>query len=75
MRRPPAPVVRTKCHPAPLHRAVSAEEVQYYATQLDAGTLSRAGAVINFSDSPEHIALTAPDIMSENLAQFGIAFA
>ncbi|MFT8247335.1 Calx-beta domain-containing protein [Roseomonas sp. BN140053] len=58
-----------------LHRAGSAEEVQYYATQLDAGTLSRAGAVINFSDSPEHIALTAPDIMSENPAQFGIAFA
>ncbi|MFT8242493.1 DUF4214 domain-containing protein [Roseomonas sp. BN140053] len=58
-----------------LHRTASAEEVHYYTVQLDAGVLSRPQAVANFSDSPEHVALTADNIISETPSQFGIAFA
>ncbi|MFT8242468.1 DUF4214 domain-containing protein [Roseomonas sp. BN140053] len=58
-----------------LHRGATAEEISYYVSQLDAGVLSRSQAVVNFSDSPEHVALTAENIVSENPQQFGIAFA
>ncbi|MFT8243170.1 Calx-beta domain-containing protein [Roseomonas sp. BN140053] len=58
-----------------LHRDATPGEVQYYASRLDAGTLSRAEVVMSFSDSPEHVALTASDIINDNPTHFGIAFA
>ena len=58
-----------------LDRDASGAEHGYYVAQLDAGTLSRAQAVVNFSESPEHVALTAPNISSDVPGQHGIAFA
>ncbi|MFT8246903.1 SdrD B-like domain-containing protein, partial [Roseomonas sp. BN140053] len=58
-----------------LDRDGTPAEINYYVSQLDAGVLSREQAVFNFSESPEHVALTAPSVISENPAQFGIAFA
>lgn len=42
---------------------------------LDSGAISRTQAVLGFSESAEHIALTSANIMNENPAQFGILFA
>lgn len=57
-----------------LNRQASQGEVDAYASQLNSGALSRAQMVLNFSDSPEHVALTAPNIVSDNPSQFGILF-
>ncbi len=58
-----------------LNRAASGEEIAYYVSQLDAGTLGREQMVLNFSESPEHVTLTAPNIASDVPGQYGIAFA
>ncbi len=42
---------------------------------IDSGTMSRADAVLGFSESAEHYGLTAEKIMSDNPTQFGILFA
>lgn len=41
---------------------------------INSGQISRAEAVLGFSESAEHVAITAPFIMPENTAAFGIAF-
>ncbi len=56
-----------------LNRAAQAAELDYYVSRLDNGSISRADAVLAFSESPEHQAITAPDTMSD--AKFGILFA
>ncbi|MFT8246071.1 DUF4214 domain-containing protein [Roseomonas sp. BN140053] len=55
-----------------LDRSASPDEISHYVPKLAGDALSRADAVIGFSESPEHQALTAPDIISES--HFGIAF-
>ncbi|MFC0406927.1 DUF4214 domain-containing protein [Roseomonas elaeocarpi] len=58
-----------------LDRAGDAGGVDYWTHLLDSGAAGRSAVVIGFSESAEHEALTAPNIMSENAAQFGILFA
>ncbi|WP_458098518.1 DUF4214 domain-containing protein [Roseomonas sp. WA12] len=41
---------------------------------INADEITRADAVLGFSESNEHKALTAPNIMSENPDQYGIVF-
>ena len=57
-----------------LNRQASQGEVDFYANQLNSGALGRAQMVLNFSESPEHVALTAPNIVSDVPSQFGILF-
>ena len=57
-----------------LERSASSAESDFYVSQLNAGTLSRAQAVLNFSDSPEHVALTASDLGLDAPGHYGIAF-
>jgi hypothetical protein len=42
---------------------------------LDSGAATRAQVVLAFSESAEHVALTAPDVQSESPGRFGILFA
>jgi hypothetical protein len=46
----------------------------FWVGQLQAG-MTRAEVILAFSESAEHVGLTAPNIMSEAADQFGIAFA
>ena len=55
-----------------LGREPDAAELAYHAALLDDGVLGRAAVALNFSESPEHAALTLPAVMSE--AMPGIAF-
>ena len=57
-----------------LNRQATQAEVDFYAPRLDTGALTGAEMLLNFSDSPEHVALTAPNIVSEVPSQFGILF-
>ena len=57
-----------------LNRQASQSEIDYYVTRIDGDQLTLSEAVLGFAESPEHMALTAPSIMSENPAQFGISF-
>ncbi len=57
-----------------LDRQAAQSEVDFYAPRLDTGALTRAQMVLDFSNSPEHVALTAPNIVSDVPAQFGILF-
>ncbi len=56
-----------------LGRAGEAGEVAYHVALLEGGLLDHVAVALNFSESPEHVALTLPAVMSEN--QPGIAFA
>ena len=54
-----------------LDRPGDAAGAGYWTAQLDAG-LSRAAMVVSFSESPEHVARTAADVMGSAPGQFGI---
>ena len=58
-----------------LNRGAGAEEIAYYVGALDGGTLSRAQAVLGFSESPEHVALVDLQAGRGPADQGGIAFA
>jgi hypothetical protein len=47
--------------------------LDHWTAALDAGH-SRAEVVLAFSESPEHVALTAPAIQSDDPNAFGILF-
>lgn len=47
-----------------LDRGAEGFEIAYYVDQLDAGQLSRNQAVINFSESPEHIDMIGQHVVS-----------
>ena len=57
-----------------LDRAADQAGLEYWTGALNAG-LTRAEVVRAFSESREHVALTAANIQSENPAEFGILFA
>lgn len=57
-----------------LDRPGDAGGVGHWMAGLDAG-LSRAAMVVSFSESPEHVALTAPDMLGGAPGQFGILLA
>ena len=57
-----------------LDRPADAAGLDYWTGVLDAG-VSRAEVVLAFSESAEHVALTAPHIQSENPGEYGILFA
>ncbi|MFC7734918.1 DUF4214 domain-containing protein [Roseomonas sp. GCM10028921] len=58
-----------------LDRASDAAGKAGWTAALDAGSISRADAVLLFSESAEHQALAAPNIASEDPGHFGILFA
>ena len=57
-----------------LDRAADQAGLDFWTGALNSG-LSRAEVVLAFSESREHVALTAANIQSENPAEFGILFA
>ncbi|CAA9260673.1 MAG: Alkaline phosphatase [uncultured Acetobacteraceae bacterium] len=57
-----------------LDRPADQAGLDYWAAQLDAG-VARSAVVLAFSESAEHVALTAANIQSENPGEFGILFA
>ena len=56
-----------------LDRPGDAGGVAYWTAQLDAGALSRSGAALGFSESPEHVVRTASLFGGEDPATYGIA--
>lgn len=54
-----------------LRRPGDAEGIAYWTARLDAG-LSRAGAVVAFSESQEHRLLTAPDVLGVPPDRLGV---
>lgn len=57
-----------------LDRPADQAGLDFWTAQLAAG-VPRSAVVLAFSESPEHVALTAPGIQSDNPAEFGILFA
>ena len=57
-----------------LDRPADQAGLDFWTGQLDAGA-ERSAVVLAFSESAEHLALTAPAIGGENPAEFGILFA
>ena len=58
-----------------LHRSSDPAGKANWVNVIDSGAMSRADAVLGFSESAEHVALTAPNIMSDDPSHYGIAFA
>ena len=58
-----------------LDRPGDAGGVAYWTGQLDAGALTRPGAVVGFSESQEHVVRTASLFGGEDPATYGIALA
>ncbi|MCI0756168.1 DUF4214 domain-containing protein [Teichococcus vastitatis] len=58
-----------------LHRSSDPLGKDHWSALIDGHAMTRAEAVLGFSESAEHIALTAPRIMSDDPGQFGINFA
>jgi hypothetical protein len=58
-----------------LDRAGESEGLAFWQGQLDSGSMDRVDLLVAFSESPEHVALTAPVVGGETADQFGIAFA
>ena len=58
-----------------LDRAGDQGGLDHWTRALDTGAASRAQVVLAFSESAEHVALTAADIQSETPGQYGIVFA
>ena len=58
-----------------LGRASDDGGARYWTQQLDAGGLSRAGMVVGFSESGEHVARTAPQFENEDPSRYGITLA
>ncbi|MBB5694813.1 DUF4214 domain-containing protein [Muricoccus pecuniae] len=57
-----------------LEREPDAAGKAAWVNALDSGTLSRADVALGFSESPEHIQLTAATVGGEIPSQFGILF-
>ncbi|MBO1077911.1 SdrD B-like domain-containing protein [Roseomonas haemaphysalidis] len=57
-----------------LDRNGDAAGIDFWTNNLDSGAFSRSGVVLGFSESVEHQALTAPNIVSEDPGRFGILF-
>ena len=57
-----------------LDRAADQAGLDHWTNVLNSG-VSRAEVVLAFSESQEHVALTAANIQSENPGQYGILFA
>ena len=57
-----------------LDRAPEQVGLDYWTGQLDAG-VPRLKVVLAFSESAEHIGLTAHNVQSESPGEFGILFA
>jgi hypothetical protein len=57
-----------------LRRIADSSGLTYWNALLDAGA-ARSAVVLAFSESAEHVGLTARDIQSENSGEFGILFA
>jgi len=57
-----------------LERPAEQSGLDFWLGQLDAG-VARSAVVLAFSESAEHVNLTAPAIGGENPAEFGILFA
>ena len=45
-------------------RLVMAETVSWYQDQFNTGAMDRAAALIGFAESPENVALVAPDLLN-----------
>jgi len=58
-----------------LDRAADDAGLNHWARILDSGAASRAEVVLAFSESAEHIALTAARIQSETPGEYGVLFA
>lgn len=56
-----------------LDREPDANGLAFWTAALDRG-MARSDIVLAFSESAEHMTMTAPNVMSENPAQFGILF-
>ncbi len=41
-----------------------AETVSWYQDQFNTGAMDRAAALIGFAESPENVALVAPDLLN-----------
>ena len=57
-----------------LDRAADDAGLDYWTRILDSGAANRAEVVLAFSESAEHVALTAARIQSENPGEYGILF-
>ena len=57
-----------------LDRAPEQSGLDYWTGQLEGG-MARSAVVLGFSESAEHVDLTAGDVQSENPGEFGILFA
>ena len=57
-----------------LDRPAEQAGLDFWTGALDAGA-ARSEVVLAFSESAEHVALTAANIQSENPGEFGILFA
>lgn len=58
-----------------LDREADQAGLNFFTDLLDRGVASRSDAVLAFSESAEHVAITASSIGSENPAEYGILFA
>ncbi|MFC7735897.1 DUF4214 domain-containing protein [Roseomonas sp. GCM10028921] len=58
-----------------LDRAPDAEGKAYWVNAINANTFSRAEVALLFSESPEHVQLTAANVGGESPSEFGILFA
>jgi hypothetical protein len=58
-----------------LDRAADQAGLEHWTGALDRGALTRAEVVLAFSESAEHVGLTAARIQSENPGEYGIVFA
>ena len=47
-----------------LNRSASNDEVSWYQDQFNTGAMDRAAALIGFAESPENVALVAPDLVN-----------
>ena len=57
-----------------LDRSSDQAGLEFWAARLDAG-VARSAVVLAFSESAEHVALTAANVQSESPGEFGILFA
>jgi hypothetical protein len=58
-----------------LDRAGAADEIQFWSNALSTGQQTRTDVFIGFSESPEHVALTAANVGGDAPSQYGILFA
>ena len=57
-----------------LHRAADAAGASFWTNELNSNIASRAQITLGFSESPEHQALTASNILSSDPSSYGVKF-